>query len=421
MRRKIRCLILNAYGSFMASRDGKALAGFLIVSALLAIFGLVYVFLQIIEFGRANLESTGPPLPDHLREIRVVEDRLGLTKTTFLSYQAGCTTITDIATGDFHEDPGEEVLLIDCQQAQVVDVAGQPMRSIRFAKPLRFPKIHRTGKGFDDWIAVDEGVWDELKAVVASGEILWSRSAAGNYSGVATGNLDEDPLPEFVVWRHEQPGLEVLDHDGAVLRPLGTADAVKAVVILEGVNPQEARICYSILDRELVFLDVHGNVVSRRKPDAPALNFIFPFEWPELSSRKIFLQTFWDSLNFLTFDGEKVATFHCPSLRNQLLWVPVRLATVRFPERTGSYLVVVDRLYYHSRTVLQVYEPSGALVYHEILEGMYGGLGVIPDESGRATSILLGGSAQVLRYSLASGAVNVRRAQRFARPTTAKL
>lgn len=406
----------------MASRDGKVLAGFLIGSALLAIFGVSYVFLQIIAFGRANLEFSGPPLPDDLREIRVVEDRLGLTKTTFLSYQTGCTTITDIATGDFHENPGEELLLIDCHQAQVMDLAGNPMRTIQFAKSLAFPKMHRTGEGFDDWIAVDEGVWEELNAASASGEILWSRSAAGNYSGVATGNLDEDPLPEFVVWRHELPGLEVLDHDGAVLRPLGTTDAVKAVVIVEGVSPQQqARICYSILDRELVFLDVQGNVVSRRKPDAPALNFIFPFEWPELSSRKIFLQTFWDSLNFLTFDGERVATFHCPSLRNQLMWVPVRLATVRFPGRTGSYLVVVDRLYYHPRTVLQVYEPSGDLVYHEILEGMYGGLGVIPDESGGATSILVGGNAQVWRYSLASGAVNGPRAQKFARPTTTKL
>lgn len=383
----------------MTTRDRKVLASLLIGSGVMVVVGFVYVFDQLMEFSGVQRTPAGSPVPEHLCEIRVVEDRLGLSKTPFVSYKAGCSTVTDISLGDFHENAGEEMLLIDCERAQVVDLTGRILRTIQFAKPLRFPKMYRIGTGRDDWIAVDEGGWEEINAASAFGKILWGRRAKGTYYHVAAGNLDRDRAPEFVLWTDRTRGLEVVRHDGSALRSIRTDDAVKSVVVLEAGAGDEAGICYTIADRELVLLSTEGAVVARRKPNTPALNYITPVAWPELSSAKLFMQPFSDTLNFATFAGEKVATFISPSLKNQLMWVPLRTAVVRFPQREGSYLVFLTRLYSHPRSVLHIYDRAGALVYHEILEGMNGGLGVALDEGGAATSIFVGGKAGVMRVA----------------------
>lgn len=385
------------------NRDAPVIA-FLLIIAATTLFGVYYALDQLLGSGASQRASIPPrAIPENLREMRVLDDRLGLSKAPFLNYHARCSTVTDIAVGEFHETAGEELLLIDCQHAQVVDLAGRTLRTVQFAEALNFPKVHRIGRGLSDWIAVDEGASEQIKAASATGSIVWRRHANNADYGVAAGRLEADASPEFVIWKDRTRGLELVRHDGTSPRSLSTDDDVKSVVILEGDRRKQPSLCYAVADRELVCLSTDGTVIARHKPDAPALNYMTSVRWPELASDQMFMQPFSDTLNFLTFDGKKVATFIAPSLKNQLMWVPLRTAVVRFPGRSESYFVFLTRLYAYPRSVLHIYDRSGALVYHEILEGMYGGLGVAADRSGRATGIFVGGSSEVLRYSLAAG------------------
>ncbi len=138
--------------------------------------------------------------------------------------------------------------------------------------------------------------------------------------------------------------------------------------------------------------------ISRHRPGAPVLNFLDTFVWPELTPERVYLQTFWQTLNLFTLDGARVMQLIAPSLENQLLFVPARSAVLRFPGRSESYLVFSTRLYSHPRTALHVFDVNGTLVYQELLENQHGGLAVIPDASGRTRALLVGGRDDILQY-----------------------
>jgi thiol-disulfide isomerase/thioredoxin len=340
-------------------------------------------------------------IPEHLREARVLENRLGLRKSTFLEYEVGGELVTDIEAGASREWPDVFALVTDREGARLVDAEGRSRKEWRFATRMRFPRIVKTGRDIGERVLVDDGAWDETKAVASDGSVLWSRSGSGANFGVAAGHLEGDEAPEFVIWKHDTPGLEVLDERGSLLRKLDTPDPVRDVKILERGSGGEPSILYSILDRDLVELDRRGRVLARHKPDAPALNYLAPVVWTALSRDPVFIQTYWDTLNLLTPSGERVTTLRAPSLRQQLLHVPVRAASARFAGHRDADLIVVTRLYSHPRTVLHVFDREGALLYHELLEEMYAGLGVITGPSGETRSFLLGGEGRVLKYALA--------------------
>jgi thiol-disulfide isomerase/thioredoxin len=340
-------------------------------------------------------------IPEHLREARVLEDRLGFQKSTFLEYEVGGELVTDIEVGASREWPEARALVTDREGARLVGDDGRLVREWRYPSRMRFPRIVKTGGDTADWLLVDDGVWDEVKAVSSPGRVLWSRSGSGAYYGTAAGNLDADDEAEFVVWTYDSRGLEVLDDRGSVLRSLRTPDPVRDVKILEKGSGGEASILYSILDRDLVELDPRGRVLSRNKPDAPALNYLTPVEWTALAPEPVFIQTYWETLNLLKPSGARVATLRAPSLRQQLLFVPLRATSVRFRGRPDPHLIVVARLYSYPRTVLHIFDREGALVYHELLEDQYAGLAVMTGPSGEADSFLLGGEGQVFRYALA--------------------
>jgi thiol-disulfide isomerase/thioredoxin len=351
------------------------------------------------EVARAAWSTqTKGAIPERLSTPRVVEDRLGLRKSAFLEYEVGGELITDIQVGSSRAWPQARALIADREGARLVDGDGRSVKEWR-VPTMRFPKIVRAGADLGEWLLVDDGVWDEIKAVSSDGRVRWTRSGAGAYYGAAAGALDGADV-EFVVWRFDAPGLEVLNDRGRLVRKLEAPDPVRDVRIVDQGSQGRASILYSILDRDLVELDPSGRVLARRKPDAPALNFLWPVRWTALAPQPLFIQTYWDTLNILKPSGERVTTLRAPSLDQQLLSAPLRAVEVRFPGKPDPYLVVVVRLYYHPRTVLHVFDREGALVYHELLEDQYAGLGVLTGPSGEAEAFLLGGEGHVLRYAL---------------------
>jgi hypothetical protein len=337
-------------------------------------------------------------MPEQLREVKVLQDRIGLRRSVFARHATNCTSVTDIAVGDFDASPGQEVLVVDCEKSSTFDLSGRSLGQRRFPRPMRYPKILTPGPGSDRWLVVDEAGWDEIKAISESGRVLWRRPWSGEYRAVSAGNIDADALPEYVLWAHDKPGLELLDDDGSVLRRIDAPDPVRAAYFVKEEHPSGARIFYTILDKDLVLLDLTGREISRHKPGAPVLNFLDSFVWPELTAERVYLQTYWQTLNIFTLDGARVIQLIAPSLENQLLFVPARSAVLRFPGRSDSYLVFSTRLYSHPRTALHVFDARGTLVYHELLENQYGGLAVIPDASGRTLALLVGGRDEILRY-----------------------
>jgi hypothetical protein len=373
---------------------------------LVAVFAVlaVLVFRNVV---RPLLDLARGPKDDP-RRVEVIEDGLGLTKSSFARYDVGCTIVTDVATGNFHEDPGDEVLIADCNQARIYDRSGRPLGSVRFAAQMNFAHVVHAGTAEAQWIVIDEWVFPEVKAVKSSGEVIWRRALPATappaerersgYGGSA-GNLDDDSAPEFAVWKYRTGEMEVINDDGTVLRKVEVTDPIQYAVILEGSRPADARIAYANFSGELVMLDRTGREVSRSRPDTQAVNLFVPLEWPDLVPDKVLLQNWWQNYDILRYDGSKVTSLESPSLRSQYTFVPIRAAVARFPGRMERDLLTLTRLSAHHRTAFDVFDPSGALLYREMLDGWYGGLAVLADDQGSVESILVGGERETVRYT----------------------
>src|SRR5262245_52625801 len=103
----------------------------------------VFVILAVLVFRnvvRPLIELARGPKDDP-RRVEVIEDGLGLTKSRFASYDAGCATVSDVAAGNFHDSPGDEVLIVDCNQARIYDRSGAALGSVRFAAQMSQPHV----------------------------------------------------------------------------------------------------------------------------------------------------------------------------------------------------------------------------------------------------------------------------------------
>jgi hypothetical protein len=343
-----------------------------------------------------RLQRESMPVP--LREPQVLTREVALEKTPVLSYESPCETASDLAWGEFHDRPGREILLVDCASIRVLSADGDLLEQRDLPQRMRFPKIVRTGAGSADWILVDEGRFDRVLAIHSSGETLFTKEERDAWYGATAGDLDGDPKPEFAIYRYDSGAVELREDDGAFLRRFDTGDAVQWLSIW---NPADAPplLVYSILDDDLVQLDVEGKELARQKADSPALNFMEEVVWADVSSEPLYLQTYWDTLHLLEPGGKRARRLLSPLLDQQLLWTPLRATTVPKAEGSGRFLAVAARLWKHPRSVFHLYDADGKLVYYEILEGMYGGLAAI-EESGRAPSLLLAGRDQLFRYEL---------------------
>ena len=350
------------------------------------------------DYLRAHERQQRESMPEPLREPRVLTSEVLLEKSPWFSYQSPCQTVSDIAWGDFNARPGNEVLLVDCDSIRTVSLEGNLLDERALGLRMRFPRIVRTGAASSDWLLLDEGRWDRVQAVRSSGETLFTKEEKDVWFGASAGNTDDDPLPEFVIYRYNSGVIELREDDGAFIRRFDTGDAIEHVNIW---SPPDAppRLVYSILDDDLVQLDLEGNELARHEAESPALNFTEEVSWPAVSSEPLYIQTYWDTLHLLEPAGRRARRLVSPLLDQQLLWVPLRATIVPRRDGGGPLLAVAIRLWKHPRSVLHLYDSSGKLLYYELLEGMYGGLTAI-DESNRPSAILLAGRDHVLRYEL---------------------
>jgi len=381
----------------MATRESKFVALAIIGVCALAIIGTADVWMQLFSALSTRLGVDDTRVPPQLRKIGVRKDALGLTRKVFLQNAAKGFSINDIAVGAFVDQPDQAILWVDSAGAQVRSLSGELLRRVKFEQQMWFPKIYRYGEGHDDWIAADEGQWGGIRATSSSGKLIWSRVGNGRWLGLAAGNLDGDRFPEFVIYERGARGLEILDHDGTVLRKVDTRDPVTHMFIASVKGTPQ--IHYSTGDRVLVSIGVDGHEISRVPIDVAELHYMVPVHWPAGSSEPTFLQTNWDLHHFLTLTGRQVASLQSPTLRGEVCWMPTRWTVARFAGKSGSYFAMLLRVHGSPRSVFQIFDEFAALVYDEVLEGEYAGLAVIPTASGEVDRILVGGKKELLSYA----------------------
>ena len=358
----------------MRSKVSREYLSFLIVvTGLVLLPALIWYGLPRLQ--RRLIGFRDRRISEPVKRVGVVSDRIGLKKSVFFKYRSSCTSITDIVQGEFDPHPGDELAFVDCERILVTDLAGHRLKEIRFpSTPLQFNKLTRLGEGLH---------------MMVTGE--------GQQCGDSAMDINGDGKPELLRWSYGGTAQLLKNDERTLIWKTPASERVIRAEFLTDPVPQSTEIIYSTLDKQLVRRNLEGHLIGQSTPDIPALNHFHLIPWPTPHSELHVMQFYQDTITILTRTGSPVITLRAPHLKSQLLNVPLRAGWVKFSQ-AATYFAVPSRLYNWPRTVFYLYDASGALVYQEVLQGRYAGLGILSRGADQPEAILLGGEGHVLKY-----------------------
>jgi len=397
----------------------------------LATVGSLWLLYSLLTARRSRYEP--PPPPAKLKEARVVIGQGFLSRTVF--FETGLFKpnkdigdISDVRVGEFDSHPGLDVVVAADYGAIVFDRDGVNQGLTIF----RFPTVNENlgpftsehtdrlmgqrlvvdleGDGVCEYIA--NGSTEGAAVFDHQGKLLWTygkfTKERTSIDNLTIGDLDGDGVAELVVsWN----GIEVFDKSGKrksqVTEEYGDDQIEVVDTDWDGKNEIVS------LTNTLKIRNAAGQVT--KEVDMPGYFGHFDLCNMPGTQEPVMLTVYESQLLLIDFKGDTVAKFKAPLsefddtvykapdgsesrgtsvYKSRGLWI--KLANDR-PE----YLAVINEFAAIDRSVLDVYTPTGQLVYQEVLPEQCQSIAVLPpaDASG-VQELLVGGANTVWRYRL---------------------
>jgi hypothetical protein len=203
---------------------------------------------------------------------------------------------------------------------------------------------------------------------------------------IASGDLDGDGIPEFVVGYNGGGGVRMLDADGRQ-RWQESDGNVWHVEIVDTDGNDKPEIVHSNASGQMIFRDSNGKVIRRAGVEGYFSQFA-PVHWPP--GQPGFLHVTDTSVDVLDFQGMPRVRLETPDL-NVVLY-EARGTAVRLGDR--DYLVVSASAGHWNRGQLLVFDLTGALRYREVVPAEC--TAVAAPEHG---AFLFGCESRLFRYS----------------------
>ena len=337
----------------------------------------------------------------------------------------GMGDISDIAVGELDPHPGIDIVIAGCEGATILDHNGTWQSEVRYKFQIGRKKrgpfestqtysslgdmqiVDLKGDGMCEYLA--RGGVDGAAIFDHQGNLLWSY---GRYTKEKTsihdmtvGDLDGDSVSEFVVsWE----GLEAFDMHGNRIweRPARFEPSQIEIVDTDGDGKKKI----VSIGSELTIRDASGEEL--KSIDSPA-GYVGKFSLCTPPSTNIpnILAVNDGRLWLLDFTGQVVANFDAPlsDFPDVVQTTPfgafgtsvykAKGAWIRLTEAQPEYLAVIAYFVALNRSMLYVYEPSGKIVYQEILPEECTSIAVLPtDRKDGVQELLVGGSKTIWRY-----------------------
>ena len=375
-----------------------------------------------------------PPMPPALEKPRIVTGASFLTHSEFFRTKTslidealgrGIEDIDDIAVGELDPHPGIDIVIAGRDGAIVLDNNGIQQSEIRYKFQIgrqkrRFFESTQTYSSLGDIQIVDlkgdgtceylaRGGVDGAAIFDHQGNLLWSY---GRYTKEKTsiddmtvGDLNGDGVSEFVVsWK----GLEAFDMYGNRIWERPARFGPSQIEVVDTDNDGKKKIVS--IGSELTIRDADGKEI--KTIDTPA-GYVGKFSLCTPPNKKVpnILAVNNGRLWLLDFNGQAVANFDAPlsDFPDVVQTTPfgasgtsvynAKGAWIKLMEAQPEYLAVIAHFVFLNRSILYVYEPSGKIVYQEILPEEGTSIAVLP--AGRkdgAQELLVGGAKTVWRY-----------------------
>jgi hypothetical protein len=311
----------------------------------------------------------------------------------FHEYISG--TVKTIQKGDFHPTPGDEVAVLGQRCVWLLSATDYNVLSIheQCEELCLCPSpwlVDIEGDGNFE-IMIGGGGFQDVGLLDSDGNILWifhpHESLAPHK--MIYDDINGDGMPEFYV--ADRTGLYRLDADGQPVWSITEShfyDVGTANKIILGLAK----------GNEIISVDFDGNIINRFDLEEEKYNFDV-VKWPEQEG--ILMGYFKRRVHIRDLKGNIV-------FEHLLEDFPLRHApqgvAVRFEKNSPPYLVILA----HSRsslclTQLSIFNPSGSLIYQEILRSTTGICVNIDTETQNEVLLIGNGTNGVLKYDYSSG------------------
>jgi hypothetical protein len=347
-------------------------------------------------------KSGGPSMPPGLATATVVANSASLTRTDFLT-DARLGYVTSIARGKLDRSPGVTMGLAGSEGAVFVDDQGGVKATLQFEEPAsHVDMLDVNGDGLVEFIS--RGGWGNRAALLDhQGGTVWTFGGSYSYiDDMCAGDVDGDGAVEFAAGCNGSDGIYLLDRNGRKRwrQPGGN---VWHVEMVDANGDGRLEIVHSNSQGEMTVRDGQGHVLSAVTPAAYFSHFAL-CRWPtgEDSTRAVVADK--DTIWLFDFRGQTVAQFKAPrsgSANN------IHAVTVKLRPDAPEYLAALVEFQIWHRSVLYLFDPSGALVYQEVLPDACGALARVPLENGSGEALLVGGRNRVWQYRAIPGTPQV--------------
>lgn len=275
-------------------------------------------------------------------------------------------------------------------------------RTIKFKKEVGIrPEVLKIGKDGKPEFMLRGGGFGDVGIANTYGELIWKYNPTGTSPSMVSGDLDRDGTLEFYVADYD--GLHRLDSSGE--EQWRTNDFWEwDVQIYQEEGANESQIITRGDDGKIRFRNNHGKIMKDIAPPER----IYDIETVQWRNKIYLLAKDEDRCIILLGFNGKVILKYCYEQKwffnlpfgNHFYILTVRGTPVKFHVDEEPYLAVItDFASYVSRTMLNIFLPSGELVYQELLKSTTG-LNVIQNPDGTESLLVGDGTENVWLYTL---------------------
>lgn len=317
-----------------------------------------------------------------------------LSKKLFLQ-DSQLEQVTDIVLGELDPSPGDEIGIASSSGALFVTRSATIKSSVMFNTRGDHVDIIDVEKdGICEFM--NRGMWIINASLIDhKGKEVWNYSGASGVDDMSAGDVNGDGTLEFVVGFNGGGGVHLIDKAGKKKwsQPDGNVWHVE-VVDINGDGKSE--IVHSNAGGEIKVRDSQGNIIKQSQPSAYFSHFSL-CKWPNKSSREYILYARDSVIWILNYDGKPIFQFNAPECGD---YGDARGALVKLFKDQPEYLAVAVTCSNWNRTIFYLYDPTGKLVYKEVLDETGEAIAAIPLDNSGTDNILLGGNGRVWQYKI---------------------
>jgi len=330
----------------------------------------------------AALEQPGVSLGEGLlsKRVFVKDDQLG--------------PVTDIKAGKLDPAPGVGIGIAGSAGALFVDGKGDPKARVTFrTKAARVDILDLGAGGACEFM--NRGSWrSDASLMRHDGRVTWTYGGPQGVNDMAAGDVNGDGKPEFAVGFNGKGGIHLLRADGEMIWKQADGN-VWHVEMVDVNGDGHLEILHSNFEGRLLARDAEGKVTMQCQPDVYVNRFSL-CSWPAQRKGQLILAAGQRTLSLLTLGGATVSTLEAPDAEHV---ISAEATPITVQPNDPPYLaVVVTLLPSWERSVLYLYEPTGGLVYREVLEGSAQAISAQRLADDQTETLLVGGEGQVWAY-----------------------